>query len=139
MGGVVTVEKRFENWNMPKFDKDGFTKYGWRCQHPEKLKLDYGVDIGCFTYLNAKYGIKIGKDVQIGPHCTIHTNSTIDGKTGIITIEDGAKIGAYSMVMPNISIGKNAVIGAYSFVNRNIPDNVIAYGVPVKIIRKNMK
>ena len=38
--------------------------------------------------------------------------------------------------MPGVTIGKNSVIGAYSFVNQNIPDNTIAYGVPVKIKRK---
>jgi acetyltransferase-like isoleucine patch superfamily enzyme len=124
---------------MPEFDKQGFTIYGWRCQHHENLKINYGVDIGCFTYLNAKYGIEIGKSVQIGPHCTIHTNSTIDGKTGKIIIKDGVKIGGHSMVMPNVIIGENSVIGAYSFVNKNIPSDVVAYGIPVKIIRKNFE
>jgi acetyltransferase-like isoleucine patch superfamily enzyme len=137
MGGEITVKNRLKKWKMPDFDKEGFTKYGWRCQHYNNLKLGHGVDIGCFTYLNAKYVIEIGKDVQIGPHCTIHTNSTIDGKTGSIIIEAGAKIGAYSMIMPNIKIGKNTVIGAYSFVNKNIPSNAIAYGIPIRVIRKN--
>ena len=41
--------------------------------------------------------------------------------------------------MPGITIGKNAVVGAYSFVNKDIPDNTLAYGVPVKIIRKIKK
>lgn len=133
------VENRFENWKKPTFDKNGFTKYGWRCQHHENLELGYGVDIGCFTYLNAKYGIEIGKNVQIGPHCTIHTNSTIDCKTGKIVIEDGARIGAYSMIMPNIKIGTNVLIGAYSFVDKDIPKNALAYGIPVRIIRTNLK
>lgn len=35
-----------------------------------------------------------------------------------------------------VTIGKNSIIGTFSFVNRDIPDNVVAYGVPAKIIKK---
>ena len=31
---------------------------------------------------------------------------------------------------------KKSIIGAHSLVNKDIPDNVVAFGVPVKIIRK---
>ncbi|RLA60061.1 MAG: acyltransferase, partial [Epsilonproteobacteria bacterium] len=32
--------------------------------------------------------------------------------------------------------GKNSIIGANSLVLNNIPDNVVAYGTPAKVIRK---
>jgi acetyltransferase-like isoleucine patch superfamily enzyme len=38
--------------------------------------------------------------------------------------------------MPGVTIGENSVIGACSFVNRNIPDNVIAFGIPAKVMKK---
>ena len=38
--------------------------------------------------------------------------------------------------MPGVTIGENSIIGAFSFVNKDVPDNVIAFGVPVKVIRK---
>ena len=38
--------------------------------------------------------------------------------------------------MPGVTIGENTIIGAFSFVNKNIPNNVLAYGTPVKIVRK---
>jgi len=28
------------------------------------------------------------------------------------------------------------VVGAFSFVNKDIPDNVVAFGVPAKVIKK---
>jgi galactoside O-acetyltransferase len=37
--------------------------------------------------------------------------------------------------MPGVTVGENAVVGAYSFVNRDIPANVVAVGVPVKVIK----
>jgi acetyltransferase-like isoleucine patch superfamily enzyme len=37
--------------------------------------------------------------------------------------------------MPNVTVGNNSIIGAYSFVNKDIPDNVVAFGIPIKIIK----
>ena len=50
-----------------------------------------------------------------------------------IIIKENSCIGSHSVIMPGVTIGKNSVIGAFSFVNKDIPDDVIAYGVPVKI------
>jgi acetyltransferase-like isoleucine patch superfamily enzyme len=42
--------------------------------------------------------------------------------------------------MPGVTIGKNSTIGAFSFVNKDIPDNVVAVGVPIRVIKKiNLK
>ena len=41
--------------------------------------------------------------------------------------------------MPGVTIGKNSVIGAFSFVNKDIPDNVIAVGVPAKVVKEIKK
>jgi acetyltransferase-like isoleucine patch superfamily enzyme len=41
------------------------------------------------------------------------------------------------MVLDHVKIGKNCVIGAGSIVTKDIPDDVIAYGSPCKIIREN--
>lgn len=103
------------------------------CQHREGLKLGQNVDIGAFTYINARYGVEIGDDVQIGSHCSIYSHSTIDGKKGKVTIKRNAKVGSHSVVMPGVTIGENSVVGALSFVNRDIPPNVLACGAPAKI------
>ena len=75
----------------------------------------------------------IEDEVEIGPHCAILSASTIDNKSGPIVLKKGCKIGTHSTVMPNVTVGENSIIGAYSFVNHDIPANVIAFGVPVKI------
>jgi acetyltransferase-like isoleucine patch superfamily enzyme len=38
--------------------------------------------------------------------------------------------------MPGVTIGENTIIGAFSFVNKDVPSNVVAAGVPVKLIKK---
>lgn len=130
--------KRFEKWEHPQIDeKKLHPKYYFLVQHKDNFKLGINTDIGEFTYINAKYGVIIEKNVQIGSHCSIYSESTIDNKRGEVVIRENASIGTHSTIMPNVEIGKNALIGAYSFVNKNIPDNALAFGIPVKIKKKN--
>ena len=132
------TEERFDNWKYPRIkERKLHPKYHFLVHNKDKLKLGKNTDIGAFTYINAKHGVVIEKNVQIGSHCSIYTVSTIDDKEGEIIIKENARVCTHSTIMPGVTIGANSVIGAYSFVNKNIPDNALAYGIPVKIIRKN--
>jgi len=131
------INERIDDWKHPKIEeKKLHPKYFFLIQHKEKLKLDENTDIGAFTYINAKYGVTIEKNVQIGSHCSIYTISTIDGKKGKVIIKENASIGTHSTIMPGITIGKNTIIGAHTFVNKSIPNDSIAFGIPVKIMGK---
>ena len=87
----------------------------------------------------------IGNRVAIGPNVTLLTSSYpnyshirpyVKTHRGRILIEDDAWIGAGSIIMPNIIIGKGAVVGAGSVVTKNVdPYNIVA-GVPAKTIKK---
>ena len=127
--------KRFHTWKAPTFDEKNMTPWNWMCQHQENLQLGKNVDIGAFTYINAKKGVIMEDYVQLGSHCSIYTISTIDNKEGKIHLKKNCRIGTHSVVMPGITVGENSVVGAYSFVNTDIPDNALAYGVPAKIKR----
>jgi len=105
-------------------------------QNKDGLKLGYKTDIGAFTYINAKNGVVIEDFVQIGSHCSLYSESTIDSKVGQIILKKNCKIGSHSVIMPGVTIGENAVIGAFSFVNKDVQENVVAAGVPIKIIKK---
>ncbi len=130
---------RFKKWKRPIIEEGKLTKYNWMVQHKKNLKLGKDTDIGAFTYINAKKGVVIEDSVQIGSHCSIYSVSTIDNKKGEVTLKKGCKIGSHSLIMPGIKVGKNSVIGAFSFVNKNIPDNVVAVGAPVRIMKKLRK
>ena len=129
-------EKRFNSWQYPEIIEGKLTKYNWIVQHKDGLELGYKTDIGAFSYINAKYGVIIEDNVQIGSHCSIYSVSTIDGKTGKVYLKQNCKIGSHSTVLPGVVIGENTIIGANSLVTKDIPANVIAFGVPVKIVRK---
>jgi len=131
----VQDNKRFDGWQSPKVEDGVMTKYNWVAQHIEGFELGYKTDIGAFTYINAKYGVLIEEYVQIGSHCSIYSISTIDNKQGKVHLKKNCKIGTHSTVMPNVTIGENSIIGANSLVLEDIPANVIAFGVPAKVMR----
>ena len=128
-------QNRFANWKYPDIEEGKLTKYNWIVQNKDGLKLGFATDIGAFSYINAKYGVEIEDEVQIGSHCSIYSVSTIDNKQGKVILKKNCKIGSHSTVLPNVTIGENSIIGANSLVISDIPDNVIAFGVPAKIIR----
>lgn len=130
------MKKTQTKWTKPVIRHSKLTKYNYIVQYPENLKLGKIFDIGTFTYINCRYGVEIGNDVQIGSHCSIYSHSTIDDKKGPVVLKNGCKVGTHSTVMPNVTIGENSIVAAYSFVTKDIPDNEMWAGIPAKLKRK---
>lgn len=49
---------------------------------------------------------------------------------------DNVVLGANAVVVGKITIGSNVMIGANSTVTRDVPSNVVAAGVPARIIKE---
>lgn len=75
--------------------------------------VEHDCVIGDFASISA--GVVLGGKVQIGNYSAISLNATI---------------------FDRLQIGENTVVGAASLVTKNLPDNVLAYGCPAKIIRE---
>ena len=127
---------RFYNWKYPKVEDGKPTKYNWVVQNLDGLDLGFETDIGAFSYINALHGVVIENNVQIGSHCAIYSVSTIDNSVGKVLLRNNCRIGSHSTVLPGVTVGKNSIVGAHSLVNKDIPDNVVAFGVPAKVVRK---
>ncbi|MEA3370088.1 MAG: acyltransferase [Campylobacterota bacterium] len=132
----MSSKERFGEWQYPEIVEAKPTKYNWIVQNKDGLELGYKTDIGAFSYINAKYGVEIQDEVQIGSHCSIYSLSTIDNKKGKVLLKKNSKIGSHSTILPNVTVGENSIIGAHSLVISDIPDNVVAFGVPAKVVRK---
>lgn len=126
---------RFADWKFPEIIEGKLNQYNWIVQHTEKFRMGSRTDIGAFTYINARHGVTLEDDVQIGSHCSLYSDSTIDNKQGPVHLKKNCRIGSHSVIMPGVTIGENSRIGAFSFVTKDIPDNVIAFGVPARVIR----
>ena len=130
------MSDRFEDWEYPEIVDGEPTKYNWIVQNKQLFDLGYKTDIGAFTYINAKHGVKVEDNVQIGSHCSIYSISTIDDKAGAVVLKKNCKIGTHSVIMPGVTVGENSIVGAFSFVNGDVEDNVTVVGIPAKIIKK---
>lgn len=98
----------------------------------------------------------IARNVSINDLCVLNNNIIVN--TGVIIeheaiISDGVHlapgsvlcggvfigknsfIGANSVIKEGIKVGENVIVGAGSVVIRDIPNNSIAYGNPVKIVQ----
>lgn len=133
---ITVGKKRFPNWKMPQIREMKPTKYQWLVQYASNLRIGKYSDIGAYTYINARNGVVIEENVQIGSHCSIYSYSTIDGKEGRVLFQKNCKIGSHSVVLPGVTIGENSIVGALSLVKTDIPANSVAVGIPAKVIKK---
>jgi sugar O-acyltransferase (sialic acid O-acetyltransferase NeuD family) len=131
-----------KNYNI---DIDNYTNiYANNINLPTKYTIGTGCLINC--------GATIGPFTKLGNFVTINRNSSIghhNELSDFVTISPGVniagtcKIGKNSLIctgatiINNINIGENVIVGAGSVVTKDIPDNVIYYGVPAKFIRQN--
>ena len=117
----------------------------------ENIEIGDDVYIGANAVFQSSYGkIKIGSHVMFGPGVHIHggnhkiyeigvlmkhATKKMPGDDGIIIIEDDCWIGANSLILANVTIGKGSVIGAGSIVTKNVPPYSVYTGVPSQRIR----
>jgi len=88
---------------------------------------------------------------EIGSHCIINTGASVDHDCkvedfvhisphatlcGNVTVGEGTWIGAGTIIIPGVKIGKWCIIGAGSVVTKDIPNHVLAIGNPCKVIKQ---
>lgn len=114
---------------------------------------------------NAVGDVTIGDYTRIGIHCTVigpvcigsHVNlaqgitvtalnhnfedltQRIDQQgisTKAVVIGDDVWIGANSVILPGVTIGRHAVVAAGAVVTKDVPDNCVVAGVPARVIKQ---
>ena len=117
-------KQRFNKWNPPEFiHRIGAlyeTKYGWAVSHKDTLYLNKDCDIGYGTYIQAKYKVFIGRNVQIGAHCLIYSYDSERDLTGPVYIENDVVIGAQTIIFPNTHIKPKTKIKAQSILDGGV-------------------
>lgn len=115
--------------------------------HKNKMEIGDGVWIGQQCFLHSAGGIKIGRNVGIGPAVKIITShhEAEDKKKPIlhtpivfepVVIEDGADIGTGSVILPGVTVGEGAQVGAGAVVCADVEPHTVVGGVPAKLLKR---
>lgn len=98
--------------------------------------FNYNVSITCVDAINIGNHVQIANNVVIVDHD--HDYKNINGGGFIsekICIEDNVWIGANSVILKGVHIGREAVIAAGSIVNKDVPSRCVVGGQPARIIK----
>jgi sugar O-acyltransferase (sialic acid O-acetyltransferase NeuD family) len=89
-------------------------------------------------------GCSVGRGVLLGTRCSIDHDTVIDdyaslapGVTtgGTVRVGRATALGVGANVVHGITIGADTVVGAGALVLDDIPERVVAYGVPTRVAR----
>ncbi len=134
--------------------KEMFAEVGEDCYIEPPFHSNFGgkhVHFGKNIYANFNLTlvddthIYVGDYTMFGPNVTVATAGhpilpelRRQGYQYNAPIRIGANcwIGAGALIMPGITIGDNVVIGAGSVVTKDIPSDVVAVGVPCRVLRE---
>jgi acetyltransferase-like isoleucine patch superfamily enzyme len=126
-------------------------RIGSGCVIGKNVYVDFGVAIGDNVKIQNNsslfHGVTIEDGVFVGPHVcltndrlprAINTDGSAktadDWTVGPIVVRYGAALGASSVVLPGITIGRWALVGAGSVVTRDVPDYGLVAGNPARRI-----
>ena len=126
------------------------SEFYWRnFSSAEKYARHIGVNIGkncriaTRNWSSEPYLITIGNHVQVTRQVSIYThggghairNKILDFDVfGKVVIEDWAYIGAFSQIMPGVTIGNGAIVAAGSVVTKSVPPCTVVGGNPARYI-----
>jgi acetyltransferase-like isoleucine patch superfamily enzyme len=111
---------------------------GATLQIGDRVLINHGSSIGA-TQL-----VRIGDGCNIGSQCILIDNAfhELDPErrneqpaSAPVILEDNVWLATRVIVLPGVRIGRNSVIGAGSVVTRDVPPDVLAAGIPAKVLR----
>jgi sugar O-acyltransferase (sialic acid O-acetyltransferase NeuD family) len=105
-----------------------------------EIGIDVIIQLNAIVRTQAKIGdhvvinttALIGHEATIGDYCTVAPRADIDGAA---RLGEGVHIGSHAVVLPGVSVGRWTTIGAGAIVTTDIPENVVAVGIPAKVIK----
>lgn len=114
--------------------------------NPELINLGKHVYIAYGCSIMAIDQIRIEDEVMLSPYCVVISgnHTSVNGsyrygpaQLGPIAIGKGSWIASHVVITAGCTIGENSLIAANAVVTKDIPANVIAGGIPAKIIKRN--
>jgi len=92
--------------------------------------LNPGVKVGRHCIVNTK--ASVDHDCVLGDFVTVAPGATLGGN---VSVGENSTVGLGANVIQSISIGRHSILGAGATAVANIPDRVVAFGVPARVVR----
>jgi len=145
-GKVIFHENVCIGFNSSPFLFNGYAYIDSRKDY-SKIEIESDCRINNnFVAISEGDGIHIGSQTLIGSCCEIidsefHNLNPLERiggipTTGKVVIGKNVFIGSNVKILKGVVIGENSVIANGSVVTASIPENVVAAGVPAKVVRK---
>jgi sugar O-acyltransferase (sialic acid O-acetyltransferase NeuD family) len=130
-------------------ERFGIEASSYDCAIDPQANLAHEVRLGRGVYLSP--GATIAPHATLGDFVVVNRNASVGHHTelgsfvtvnpgvhvaGICRIEAGVALGVGASVVDGITVGARSVIGAGSVVTKSIPADVVAYGIPARVIRQ---
>jgi sugar O-acyltransferase (sialic acid O-acetyltransferase NeuD family) len=146
--GVVAIGDNFTRHLMVEKIRSISESFAFVSTIHPSAQIGRGVQIGSGTVLMA--GAIVNPNSSIGEHCILNTATSIDHDNVIerfcsiapgVNTGGNVKLGEFSVlslrsgVIHGCAIGKHTVVGAGATVLSDLPDYVVAYGTPARVIR----
>ena len=151
-GGIISIGDNWARYYVSSQIKQQLPNFNFvNAIHPtviigDNVKLGRGITMMAGCIINPKSKIEdfvfFATGAQVDHDCNIGNFSSISAGSitgGYVTLGDYSAITLGVTICDRLTIGSNTVIGAGSLVLNDIPDNVLVYGNPAKIIRSRME
>jgi maltose O-acetyltransferase len=115
------------------------------CAYGRNIYLGDHVYLGVLCTILDCNEVRIGHHVMIGPAVQIYTPGHLLQAQARnqgwevakpVVIEDNVWIGGGAILLPGVTVGRNAVVGAGAVVSRDVPPNTVVAGNPARVIRE---
>jgi maltose O-acetyltransferase len=125
--------------------QDALIEVPFYCTYGSNIWLGDHVYLNFLCTILDNNEVRIGNAVMIGPGVQIYTaahplqaGARNEGweVAKPVMIEDNVWIGGSAILLPGVTVGRNAVVGAGSVVTRSVPANTVVAGNPAKAIRR---